>query len=120
MNSKDQQQFIVALTQAAAEANSMAMEKGFWDYPVAYDRDLILPQKIALIHAELSELLEAIRAGNEPSEHIPGFFADEEEAADVAIRLFDLCEGAGWRLAEAIMAKMAFNSTRPAKHGKKF
>lgn len=77
-------------------------------------------EMIALMHSELSEALEGIRHGNPPSDHIPEFSAVEEEFADVIIRLLDNCEARGWRIADAIFAKMKFNATRPYKHGKKF
>ena len=74
---------------------------------------------IALMHSELSEALEAYRAGNPESEHIQCFSAVEEEMADAMIRIIDHCCAQGHRLAEAILAKMEFNEGRPAKHGGK-
>lgn len=74
---------------------------------------------IALEHAELSEALEALRHGNKPSDHIPGFTGVEEELADVIIRIMDHAAGKGHRVAEAIVAKMAYNRTRPHRHGDK-
>ena len=44
----------------------------------------------------------------------------EDELADVAIRLFDLCGGLDIDLHNHIQLKMAYNSTREHKHGKKF
>jgi NTP pyrophosphatase (non-canonical NTP hydrolase) len=44
----------------------------------------------------------------------------EDEIADVAIRLFDLCGGMGIDLEKHIEMKMKYNSLRPYKHGKKF
>lgn len=76
---------------------------------------------IALAHSELSECLDFIRRGNPPSDHIPEFSGAEEELADCVIRCMDHSVQQGYRLAEAIVAKMKFNATRPAMHGgKKF
>lgn len=44
------------LNELAEKIHQNAMEKGFWS-------DLNIPEKIALIHSELSEALEADRAG---------------------------------------------------------
>ncbi len=71
------------------------------------------------MHSELSEALEALRHGNGPSDHIPEFSGVEEELADVIIRICDVAQERGWRVAEAIIAKMAFNATRPHRHGNK-
>lgn len=62
----------------------------------------------------------APESGNPPSENIPEFSAFEEEMADVVIRVIDASDGKGWRLGEAIAAKMAFNNGRGYRHGKVF
>ncbi len=70
-------------------------------------------EQIALIHSELSEMLEGVRKG-EPSEHLPGFTAEEEEAADVLIRLADYLgkRKIGARVALAYTAKLEYNANR--------
>ena len=75
--------------------------------------------KIALIHTELSEALESFRHGDPPSDHIPEFTGSEEEFADVIIRIMTVAQGRGLRVAEALIAKQAFNAARPFKHGGK-
>lgn len=94
------------------EQHKRMVEKGFWEKPRT---DI---ECIALIHSELSEAVEGLRHGNPPSDHIPEFSAAEEELADAVIRIADLCGARGWRLGEAIVAKMEFNLNRPHKHGK--
>jgi NTP pyrophosphatase (non-canonical NTP hydrolase) len=51
-------------------------------------------------------------------QHIKSSF--EDEIADVAIRLFDLCGGMGIDLQKHIELKMKYNSMRGYKHGKAF
>lgn len=42
------------------------------------------------------------------------------EIADAVIRLFDFAATEGFDLAEIILEKLAYNETRPYKHGKNF
>lgn len=96
-------------------AHGTAVTKGWWD------EERELGTVIALMHSELSEALEYGRKGNGPSDHIPEFLGIEEEFADVIIRIMDYAEKDGLRIADAIIAKMVYNSNRPHKHGgKKF
>lgn len=78
-------------------------------------------EKMALIHDEVSEALRATRTDiNAPGDHIgPDYTAYEEELADTVIRIFNLAYDDKLRLAEAIIAKTEFNSTRPHRHGGK-
>ncbi len=78
-------------------------------------------EKIALMHSELSEALEYLRKDNGPSDHIPEFSGAEEEFADCIIRIMNTAQRLHFRVAEALIAKQAFNAGRPFKHGgKKF
>lgn len=104
---------IDTFNQLQSQASQIAKSKGWWDKP-REDGTLI-----ALCHAELSELLEYLRHGNPPSDHIPEFSGAEEEAADVLIRLMDLAAHHGWNIAGALVAKMEFNQGRAYKHGGK-
>jgi hypothetical protein len=66
---------------------------------------------IALMHSELSEMLEGVRK-NLQSEKIPGFTSEEEEWADSIIRHFDYAAGRGIRAQAAFEAKMNYNKYR--------
>lgn len=140
----------------AAHANSR--EKGFWDNCMlgappppgmirAHVTDLglntdavalTIPEKLALLHSEISEALEVYRdpqsmslrglwfhshygptddpTNEDGSLRKPiGFMS---EMADVVIRVFDLTGAIGGDLASAVKTKMAYNRGRPRKHGK--
>jgi len=132
-----------AIDTLCADAHANAKSKGWWDESediqtlrgfhepdlrqAALLNDIAdrlstrnLGEQIALMHSELSEGLEYERKNpGAPSDHIPGFTGLEEEFADVLIRIFDTSAQRKLRLGEAVLAKMAFNATRPHKHGGK-
>jgi len=110
------QLFIESFNSMADHIHSTAKRKGFWE-PDQEPGDEI---KILLMHSELSEAVEAIRHGNPPDDKIPEFSGYEAELADCIIRIMDVASARGLHVAEAIVAKMAFNESRPYKHGKEF
>lgn len=127
------------------DSHEMAVKKGFWE-----DQNRNVPEMLMLIVSELAEALEALRKEhNAPKFTVDDLYSDlqidltdeeyvfnvlswkenfeksvkssfEDELADVAIRLFDLCGGLKIDLGKHIELKMYYNSTRGHKHGKKF
>jgi NTP pyrophosphatase (non-canonical NTP hydrolase) len=96
------------------EAAAISISKG-WKQPGPDN----LPEKIALMHSELSEALEYARIGNPESDHLKGFSGLEEEFADTIIRIMHVAQSMNLRVAKAIQAKLEYNKTRPQKHGGK-
>ncbi len=106
--------FIESFVDLQQDVHITAFKKGWWDKLVSDG------ERIALMHSELSEALEALRHGNPEDEHCPAFSNLEIELADVIIRIMDYAGGKGLNVAGAIIAKSEYNKTRPYKHGKAF
>ena len=91
-----------------------AVEHGFWKGEVNDG------ERMALIHAEISEALEALRDGNPSSNKIIDYSSLEEELADAVIRIMDYAFGKDLDIAGAILAKIEYNRSREYMHGKSF
>ncbi len=100
----------------AAVLHETAIEKGFWDGEYSNDK---IGNKLALVHSEVTETLEAIRK-SKGSEQVV------EEIADVIIRILDVYaamrnqEQITHSLDEILEAKINKNKERPRLHGNLF
>lgn len=100
----------------AAILHETAVEKGFWDGEYTHDK---IGNKLALVHSEVTEVLEAIRKSHGSEKVV-------EEMADVIIRLLDVYaamrneESVVHSLDEVLNKKMNINKERERLHGNLF
>ena len=118
------------MQQVFEECHETALSKGWWEGTIYVGPEgervlhpLEISSKLALVHAEVSEGLEEVRKGED---HYQPYLGEKNkpeglviEMADAVIRMADLAGKMGLDLAEAIEMKMAYNKTRPHRHGGK-
>lgn len=108
-------------------AGRVAQARGWRD--VERDDDRQRAELVANLHGEVSELWEVHRRGEteKPCEKLTAQTPlqgraptlQEEELADICIRIMDYCAHKGLDLASAILLKCIYNASRPYRHGGK-
>lgn len=115
------------------EIHAANVKKGF------YEEEKNIGEMLALIHSEVSEMLEAHRKDNWSSvissysylfekgdDAFNSLFESlikdtfEDELADTVIRCLDLAGYLDIDIEAHVKAKLRYNSLRPYKHGKKY
>ena len=122
----------MGLNKLATEIHSNAVAKGF------YEEKKEVGTLLMLTVSELAEALEADRKGRRSTsgvQHLKDFPSDrmftelfeegvkdtlEDEMADSIIRALDMCGYLNIDIQAHVEAKMRYNSTREAKHGKRY
>lgn len=110
------------LKELAKESLVTSREKGFEDATVEN-----LGSKLLLIVTEIAEAYETVRSGDGPKmvwySGLNGEGKPEglgSELADIVIRTINVAEALEIDIEARVIEKMAFNKTRPPKHGRKF
>lgn len=102
--------------QKACHQNSV--DHGWWE-----NVDMtIIPEKLCLIHSEISEALECYRDPKEFEDYISSSGKPEGfgfELADAIIRIFDLAEFLDLDMETLVTEKNEYNKSRSYRHGGK-
>ena len=107
---------MIDLDEMAYILHDNAVEKGFWEPNTDENHVVFYLKQLAMVHSEVSEVLEAIRKEKGQDKIV-------EEFADIIIRVLDLY--AGMRadgaitdsLQSTLIAKAHINRERPRMHG---
>lgn len=136
---------MITISELQKQVHELAKEKGWWPHNILHQDDgsateeLIepnIPEKIALMHSELSEALEEYRKigiqleFNHPSGgKLKGYYIEHTnldkpeglfvELADCIIRILDLAGYYDIDMEKLILLKHNYNKTRPYRHGNK-
>jgi NTP pyrophosphatase (non-canonical NTP hydrolase) len=118
----DEEAFVKLMDEMGAAIYEWAGRKGWNDKPAEFGT------RMALVHSEVSEALEAWRdyhdfgVHEEPDAKHPSGIKPcgiPTELADVIIRILHYCHIYGISVGKEIINKMAYNEERPFMHGGK-
>jgi NTP pyrophosphatase (non-canonical NTP hydrolase) len=121
----------VNLDELVSDSHDRSRRKGWWDDQLDNGSQTLdpakvaktIPEKIALIHSEASEVLEEYRNGHLCETYYNAGSLKPEgvpvELADIIIRVADLAGALGINLGLAVSLKARYNETRPHRHGGK-
>lgn len=114
----------LTIDELVKQSHDLALKKGWWEVSPSSTDGPNIPEKLALIHSEISEALEEYRSGRRLEEWTRFKLSSKPEGfgvelADAVIRIADLCGYLGLDLAEMISEKHRYNKTRPQRHGGK-
>jgi NTP pyrophosphatase (non-canonical NTP hydrolase) len=107
------------LDKLAYDLHYTAVEKGFWDPTKRIEEQdafVFYAKQLAMIHSEVTEVLEALRKDKGEKEVV-------EELADILIRVLDLWAGLDSNgittssLNDTLLEKAKFNESRDRMHG---
>ena len=115
------------------EVHKLSVANGWWNMPqwiqgdVRRDPDAyaeLIVSKLALVHSEISEAVEAVRDGNYDTYKDMTYLPPKPdglpiELADAIIRILDLAGWLGIDMEDAIRTKQEYNKTRAYRHGGK-
>lgn len=90
--------------------HGLAIESGWWQEGDK-ENPLSIPSKLALVHSEVSEAMEAHRKDLN-DDHLPNRKGFEVELADAVIRIMDLAGAYDLDLGGAIAEKLIYNTQR--------
>lgn len=102
----------VGFNTLSSAIHRIALEKGWYSNPDGTPKEMNFGERIALMHSELSEALEAHRKGNPPYKHLPEFDGMTAGLGDAIIRILDTATYHGLPLLMFIVAKCEYNLHR--------
>lgn len=117
---------VSGLNESCKVIHQANVDKGFWE------GERNVGELLMQVTSELGEAMEAHRKGlfckpdldfdNEDVSFFQEFCKDtfEDEIADSIIRLLDMSAGLGIDIDKHINLKLAYNKTRPVRHGKNY